>query len=237
MVPFDCPEPLLYATPNTRYQMSHSQYFPIDVHGWVHNNPTDPALKTFYTDLLDHLLRRLWPHELDPSFTKEDYQNVSVVNYCIYKHKTIRFNCTTYNKQQEHNSVNHWTEHCNVMTLANDNDDTTPHPYWYTCVLGIFHASVLHRKSKDEPWEEPGGDLQQVGFILPNAGSPAFGFLKPTNVIRAVHLIPAFKYGQTDIYLKSSPLILLFLLALLTGTCSSNLQMEALDMESRCLTT
>ena len=32
-----------------------------------------------------------------------------------------------------------------VLVLANeDPDDTLPHPFWYACVLGVYHAQVLY---------------------------------------------------------------------------------------------
>jgi len=45
-----------------------------------------------------------------------------------------------------------------------------------------------------------------VGFVLdsPDAGSPAFGFLDPAQVIREVHLIPCFSEGDTGDLLEPS---------------------------------
>lgn len=40
--------------------------------------------------------------------------------------------------------------------------------------------------------------LHRVGFVPDNGSSPAFGFLDPMAVVRAVHLQPAFQYGRTQ---------------------------------------
>jgi hypothetical protein len=43
--------------------------------------------------------------------------------------------------------------------------------------------------------------LDRIGFLK---GPEAFGFIDPDVAIRAVHLIPAFALGRTDIYLSRS---------------------------------
>ena len=51
--------------------------------------------------------------------------------------------------------------------------------------------------------------LPRIGFIDDTAKdntSPAFGFIDPANIIRGVHLIPAFKDGLTSGLLDTSPL-------------------------------
>jgi hypothetical protein len=101
------------------------------------------------------------------------------------------------------------------MMLSRDSDDE--HPYWYARVIGIFHAMVMHTgpKSKlreakkmeflfvrwfglDTECSDRGGwkakKLHQIGFI---EGDTAFGFVDPSDVIRAIHLIPRFSQGRT----------------------------------------
>ena len=85
------------------------------------------------------------------------------------------------------------------------------HPYWYARILGIFHARVRHRggepAKKDFLWVRwyghvPGHRagwkarrLPLLGFL--EDGSPdAYGFLDPDEVIRGVHLIPAFNFSH-----------------------------------------
>jgi hypothetical protein len=131
----------------------------------------------------------------------------------IYRHKVLRINYTTYNVRRAQDSLNPRT-HSDIMVLSRDDND---HPYWYARIIGIFHAIVMHTgpKSKSpEPkkmeflfvrWfgldtmdSERGGwktrKLHQIGFLDGDAG---FGFVDPSDVIRAVHLIPRFSQGRT----------------------------------------
>ena len=41
-------------------------------------------------------------------------------------------------------------------------------------------------------------------FIAEDDGSPQFGFVDPSQVVRAVHLIPAFRHGRTEAILRPS---------------------------------
>ena len=110
--------------------------------------------------------------------------------------------------------------HADIMVLSPEDE----HPYWYTWIIGIFHANVRHigpnSKSQDPVqmdflfvrWfgrdldPQPGWCLICLGFVPGNDGS-AFGFLDPNQVIRAIHLIPAFHWGRvTTKYLPRSPI-------------------------------
>lgn len=105
----------------------------------------------------------------------------------------------------------------------NDNSLLPKHPFWYAQVLGIFHANVrldtpdgfTPYKVIDFLWvrwlgldsnvkgKSKGTELDRVGYI-PSEDPEAFGFLDPDCVIRAAHLIPAFKYEKTvDLCLPS----------------------------------
>jgi hypothetical protein len=119
-------------------------------------------------------------------------------------------NYTTYDLRREQDSINPRT-HADIMVLAHE-EDASWHPYWYARVLGIFHMMVEHvgpnsRRTESKQMDfllvrwfgrHPGvasgwaaKRLPRVGFL--SAGdSGAFGFLDPQEVIRGVHLIPAF---------------------------------------------
>jgi hypothetical protein len=111
------------------------------------------------------------------------------------------------------------------MVLANQaqaEDPENRHPYWYARVIGIFHARVLQvgngtaYKQIDFLWVRWYGldmhsqsgfkarRLHQVGFLDSNDDTSAFGFVDPHDVIRAVHLIPAFHFGKTSLLLSPS---------------------------------
>lgn len=105
------------------------------------------------------------------------------------------------------------------MVLSHEND--AAHPYWYAQILGVFHAVVSHRRSTEpqcmdflwvrwfgiDPNNYRSGwkakRLHHIGFI-PHDTKGSFSFLDPKEVICAVHLIPAFAYGQTDSLLPPS---------------------------------
>jgi hypothetical protein len=103
------------------------------------------------------------------------------------------------------------------MVLTHEDEHT--HPYWYACVVQIFHINVeyhkhsaalqtppthlnvlfvcwFHRDSSPAGWAAK--HLQRLKFSNHNSHPDAFGFLDPDSVIHSVHLIPAFDFGTTD---------------------------------------
>ncbi|KAG1770570.1 hypothetical protein EV702DRAFT_926507, partial [Suillus placidus] len=110
-----------------------------------------------------------------------------------------------------------------VMMLSRESS-AGAHPFWYAQVLGAFCINVLHvgpnarnrspqsievlwvRWLGVEPqyhWGFREGCLPKIGFI---PDSPAaFGFIDPSLVIRACHLIPAFASHCTNDLLRHGP--------------------------------
>ena len=118
--------------------------------------------------------------------------------------------------------------HPDIMVLSGeDRGNLDLHPYWYARVLGIYHAEVRHDRpnavssdiqvleflwvrwfGQDADYNagSTGHHLYRVGFVPddpidlndPTQVSGAFGFIDPAEVIRGIHLIPAFAYGKTD---------------------------------------
>jgi hypothetical protein len=150
-----------------------------------------------------------------------------ILNNRIYSHKVLRINYTTYDMRREQDSLNPRT-HADIMVLSQEpktrEDGTPEHPYWYARIIGIFHAHVLHtgpNSRTSEPqrmeflwvrWfgldqEHPSGwhtkRLHRVGFV-DGENEAAFGFVNPEQVIRAVHLMPAFHHGRGTSNLKPS---------------------------------
>ena len=175
----------------------------------------------------NHLLSRLLGQQYDGDeldFSPADRRNVIIMKDTIYRHKVLRVNSTTYDLRRIQDSINpRVAGHGDIMVLSpeNEEDNKNPHPYWYTRILGIYHANVRHvgfNSKSDQPqrmefifvrWfgrdltPEPGWKakrLLRLGFVPGNDAS-AFGFLDPAQVIRAVHLIPAFAWGHTTKYL------------------------------------
>ena len=113
-----------------------------------------------------------------------------------------------------------------VLSYEDQEDGSKPHPYWYAWIIGVFHAQVRHigpdSRSTDPQKIEFlwvrwfGWDLSQdtsfetkclhhLGFMPAAVDSAdAFGFLDPNEIIRGVHLIPAFAHGRTSDLLAPS---------------------------------
>ena len=150
-----------------------------------------------------------------------DRAGVVIVNNRIYRHKVIRINYTTYDMRRAQDSLNPRTQG-NIMVLANEPDNgtdsgttgTTAHPYWYARVIGIFHANV--RRSAEVQHDRMEflwvrwlrrDDTFRAGFsarrlhrvAFDDEREPgAFGFVNPADVIRGVHVIPAFAHGRRE---------------------------------------
>ncbi|KAF7374197.1 GLOBIN domain-containing protein [Mycena sanguinolenta] len=191
----------------------------------------DPAVKDFLKKLRTHLLCRLLdlPYDGDEEeFSPQDLMDVVFQNDRLYTHQIMRINYTTYDVQRAEDSINPRTN-SDVMVLSREDEDgPNSHPYWYARVLGIFHADVRHvgprsRSSRSVRMEFLwvrwfGRDLNhksgwkakrldRLGFIPAigeSADDGAFGFLDPDLVIRAAHIIPAFRYGKTSDLLPKS---------------------------------
>jgi hypothetical protein len=136
---------------------------------------------------------------------------------------TARFNYTTYDARRMQDTVNPCS-HADVMVLSHKDETPAAHPYWYARVVGIFYVFVRFKTPGSSELTEPerfnilwvrwfGLDsvgssgwaarrLHMLGFLPSDDSSgPAFGFIDPTQVMRGVHLIPAFSYGTTEDFL------------------------------------
>ena len=99
-----------------------------------------------------------------------------------------------------------------VLSAKGDN-----HPYRYARIIGIFHAEgqylgpessnrgiqplefLLVRWLNVEQYAPFGVDsfkLPRVAFVQPESGSEVFGFIDPSQVLWAIHLVPTFTLGQ-----------------------------------------
>jgi hypothetical protein len=137
---------------------------------------------------------------------------VCILKERMHIHKFCQFNYTTYDLRRAQDIVN-TTTHADVMTLAHEEDHKQTHHFWYARVCSIFHVNVKYKTHPTQsmavlwvrwlgldPDHSSGWSarrLHRVGFVPDGSTSPAFGFLDPAAVIRAVHLQPAFHYGRT----------------------------------------
>jgi hypothetical protein len=176
--------------------------------------------KNFHSKLHDHLLGRMlhptW--SADPNeYSVEEHGKICIVNNRLYRHKVMRINYTTYDVRLGQDAINP-RNHADIMTLSRHDDD---HTFEYARVIGIFHVDVIHGVegatqhpvSKEVLWVRRfrRDKSYRAGFkekrlhrleFLSSADDSAFGFLDPDEVIRASHLIPAFRYGPTEEFLS-----------------------------------
>ncbi|KAJ7053545.1 hypothetical protein C8F01DRAFT_921943, partial [Mycena amicta] len=214
---FDASEPLQRTNPTDKYHMSRSAKFSENLYKWVRGNIDDPAVKGFIPKLKNHILARILGGDEEEDFDEEDRETIHFVDNRIYRHKTIRFNYTTYDVRRKQDSCNPRTQ-SDIMVL-NPSDNKTKSPYWFGCITGIGHINVLHtgRRSRsdkiqtfdflnirwfgDDPDQKTWGlhvnRMPRIGF-QPADDESAFGFLDPAAVLQACHIIPAFARGYDD---------------------------------------
>jgi hypothetical protein len=136
----------------------------------------------------------------------------------IYEHNLIRINYTTYDVRRSQDVVNTSTSHCNILVLADPDDDhtsTESHRFRYARVLGVCHANVIYigpGMLDYEPhrveflwvrWYESvdamhtGWKAQRLDRIqFPSVNdNDSFGFIDPSDVLRGCHVIPTFAKG------------------------------------------
>ncbi|THG93150.1 hypothetical protein EW026_g8010 [Hermanssonia centrifuga] len=181
------------------------------------------GIQNFIPGLKDHLLSRLSGKDYngdEQEYSDEERRALLFVDNRIYRHKVVRVNYTTYDLRRDQDSLNPRT-HADVMVTAHeDQAGRDSHPYWYARIVGVFHADVQHVGPTSKSTESqrvdflwvrwfgrdmhvragfPARRLHRIGFVSDDedTNSPSFGFLDPAQVIRGVHLIPAFEYGKT----------------------------------------
>lgn len=147
----------------------------------------------------------------NPKFSDDELSRVIIKDDFIFAHATAAFNYTTYDIQQDQDTVNINSGRRDIM-LPSFEDDSSTHPYWYARVLGIYHAHVFYGKAPkaehvnflfvrwfgcDTEWTGGPSNLRldRVGYV-PSSDRDAFGFLDPRLVLHACHLIPAFSLGR-----------------------------------------
>lgn len=142
----------------------------------------------------------------------------------LYQHNILRVNYTSYDVRRSQDTINARTSHCNVMTLAENVDGasisattTSSRPYLYARVLGTYHANVFYNGPKKANYQQSHRIdflwvrwYEQLGSkrcawssrkldclrFLPVTDDHAFGFIDPSDVLRASHIVPTFSKGQ-----------------------------------------
>ncbi|KAG1855096.1 hypothetical protein C8R48DRAFT_776498 [Suillus tomentosus] len=196
------------------YRITTGQNHSISLFAFIREHDGDPALKKFIPKLKDHVLYRLRKLDVsycDHTFTDEERNLVIIPNNTIHSVQTMQVHYTTYDMRHDYDTINPRT-HADVMVVSGE---TTPnHPYWYARVLGIYHIETWlndgaqpvkqHLEILWVRWLAPLQNhksgtryarLPKVAFVE-ESDTDAFGFLDPGQVIRGVHLIPAFASGR-----------------------------------------
>ena len=151
----------------------------------------------------------------------DDVSRIFIKSDRMYQHHILRINYTTYDVRRSQDVINPGTSHRDIMMLANNASDDEGvekvHPFCYARILGIYHVNVIytgtgmvdyvaHRlnflwvrwyqysKAQSIGWRDY--QLDMLHF-LPMAHEHAFGFVDPQDVIRAGHILPAFKRGKS----------------------------------------
>ncbi|KAF8156614.1 hypothetical protein B0H34DRAFT_658016 [Crassisporium funariophilum] len=145
-IPFEQSDPLPLTPPELHHHISNTQQFHENIPRWLDLHDEDVALINFLPQLKDHLLSRLLGHVfngVEPTFTDDERDSVEIIYNWMYRHKTMCVNYTTYDMQREQDTVNPRTRP-DIMVLSYEDDGDSYHPYWYACVLGIFHVNIQH---------------------------------------------------------------------------------------------
>lgn len=191
------------------------------MHHSIRLQPLTPCFfQNFLPRLKDHVLARtrgLTYNGDEYDFTDDERECIVFHNNKIHDHPLLRVNYTTYDLRREQDTINPLSR-ADIMVLSQEDERT--HPYWYARVVKIFHIMVEHREDHFSPFAKParmdvlfvrwfqldsnfnaGWDakrLYRVQFFENDRSGDAFGFIDPNLVVRGVHLIPAFAYGETD---------------------------------------
>lgn len=138
----------------------------------------------------------------------------------LYKHRLLRINYTTYEIRQAQDIINPNTPHLDIMVLKDSSCDEPAvddeiQRFLYARVLGIYHVNVVftgpgsidHQPRRMEflwvRWFQPsphiGWDSRRMDCIkfFPVEDEYAFGFLDPSDVLRACHLLPRQALGMS----------------------------------------
>ncbi|KAI0667060.1 hypothetical protein C8Q78DRAFT_1140637 [Trametes maxima] len=179
----------------------------VDLRQWQVENPGDPVVEDSFHPLRDEDVPIALHHDR------------------IYAHATAHFNYTTYDLQRDQDIVHPSMSKADVLIHtppSAESIDSELYPWEYARVLGIYHCNVLlpgriasHRVDflfvrwleRDNIWESgaQARRLERIHFTPwadeVNISERGFGFVNPSHVVRACHLIPAFHHGRTSEYL------------------------------------
>lgn len=150
--------------------------------------------------------------------TETNPDTVLFDNYRIYEHNVMRIHYTTYDVRRGQNVVNPSTSHHNIILLADPQDtpNISDHPFKYARILGVYHANIIYKGGTTVDYQprrmeflfvrwyqmleakEAGWNTRKLdcAHFPPMATDDAFGFIDPSDIIRACYVVPAFANGK-----------------------------------------
>lgn len=188
------------------------------------------ANQGFLDKLKDFILTRLNRRSETQVFTDHERDQIRIVKGHLYFYNKMKINYTTYDLQRSRDIIKALNlddpdaSPSNVMVKTDD----TPtggdcHTFWYALVLKNLQveveigdprpgepktgrlAALWVRWYGHDPLYQSGwqpGRLERIGFLADK--EQQFGFISPSEVVRACHLIPAFAHGRTEAKLGPS---------------------------------
>ncbi|KAI0719739.1 hypothetical protein C8T65DRAFT_736307 [Cerioporus squamosus] len=202
--------------PEQHHHIAPSQKNIINLREWQSEHPHDPAVQTFVELLKQHIRCEL--SSKHPQLRDEDIP-IILHHDRVYEHATASFNYTTYDVRRDQDILHPSAGKADILVHTPVDpweDPESMYPWQYARVLGVYHANVIlpgtatseRVKFLHVRWLETDRSfisgtrvrrLERVHFVAHSTGR-AFGFVNPSHVIRACHLIPSFRYGRTSDY-------------------------------------
>lgn len=119
----------------------------------------------------------------------------------------MRLYYTRYDVRRDQDVIHTGTQQCNVMVLRSSSDDDH---FWYAKVLGIFHVNVSYIGEGNTDYlprrieflwvrwyeSEMGPSRLSQVRLPPTSQEDSFGFIDPSDVLRACHIIPLAKMDR-----------------------------------------
>lgn len=156
-------------------------------------------------DLRSHIYQRLNSQmiDVDESVAASQRASIKFRNNKLYEHGKFILHYTSYDTLRCYETINPTSTKPDVMFYEGGTGD--PIIFQYARVLGVYHVIIQEDGGDGRRFDflhvrwlrtiENASDFKQerIGFVQDS--EKPYGFLDPADVIRAIHLIPAFAYG------------------------------------------
>ncbi|KAF8760115.1 hypothetical protein RHS01_02138 [Rhizoctonia solani] len=170
---------LLDGSPYTIGQTERSADLIPSITRWIYEQRHDDAMKFFIPQLKRFFLARFLGNRNDPKFNEEEILGIRFHQDRMYRHKTLRINYTSYD-----------VSYGNVVPRRED----------FVHVRWLYYNTDEARQGG---WDEC--RLDHIGYEQCYTDQDlldSFDFVHPSDIIRAVHLIPNFQSGSSGTLLN-----------------------------------